>query len=451
LLNILKEYLTDKEVIRIIVTEKCMKSLIKKYIIKKTISFSTFKEIKNDENFGIFPTSITHLEENDKLELNSIYYKYLEKLFLGNSRQLDSVDKDNNIDHLTIADTSNIIKKESIPKNLLYLEFSNYFNNILTGMLPDKLKTLIISNFFDKPIFHNDLPESLTALDLGMKFNSNISEDVFLPNLKYLNMSNYNRKIHKGFFSENISQIFLQSFCGNLKDILPSGLEKLILTNFNNLLNPKDIPNTVKHLELNSYNKTLKVGTIPDGVQYLIIGDVTLFKNCLPESIVDLTFINFNKNFKQHHIPKNTKFLSVKKVFGPRFKIEEFHIIPKSVKYLTLSDSPKYSMNRCFSKITHLTINYTNHFKWKNLARNIKYLRFGNFNDYKTDFDKKINFKGTPAKIIREQFINIHDYPDSSDSDDELDSDLDSSDSSNSDSSDTDSSDTDSSDYDSDI
>ncbi|KAN0038261.1 hypothetical protein ACTA71_000433 [Dictyostelium dimigraforme] len=187
------------------------------------------------------------------------------------------------------------------------------------------VEQLSIFKYFNENIEVKDLPKSLKSLKLGALFNSTITIDGSLVNLKQLEFGrHYNRPLSKGN-----------------TEILDSKIEHLSLgCSFNQPIIPnQSLPLTLKTLDLGKrFNIELQVGSIPFGVETLYLGryNYKLKPNIIPKTVTFLDFgTNFNSEIEIGSIPGSVKTI----ILRGSFKQLQKGVIPSTVKYLYLPHS----------------------------------------------------------------------------------------------------------------
>lgn len=114
-----------------------------------------------------------------------------------------------------------------IPNSVKYLEFGNDFNKKLINKIPNSVETLIFGHSFDQNI-ENYIPDSVITLEFGDNFDQPIKDCI--PNsVKYLRFGyGFNQEIINAIPKSIIDLCFGEDFNQNI-DYLPDSIKYLYL------------------------------------------------------------------------------------------------------------------------------------------------------------------------------------------------------------------------------
>ncbi|KAF2073110.1 hypothetical protein CYY_005579 [Polysphondylium violaceum] len=238
------------------------------------------------------------------------------------------------------------IKKGVLPAGLLEVRFGDSYNSSLNGILPSKLETLILGQYYRLPL---TMPQSLTHLEIGLRFGGRI--EPMPPKLRVLksrsmdgeclSMLGKSTNIHAGNVGFNLQVLDLESarvLCDDYR-WLPRGLVKLKLPKgFNSVIHPDEFPDSLVSLSLGQvFNTRIEPGCLPNALQTLKLGHYYghSLKGVLPMTLtklhLSLSFDHGNTLWKYKHL----------KILGI-YSINQFplgHVIPKTIQKLVL-DGP---------------------------------------------------------------------------------------------------------------
>ncbi|AGF85767.1 FNIP repeat-containing protein [Moumouvirus goulette] len=217
---------------------------------------------------------------------------------------------------------TNCYDYNDVQKLPFYKKFKNVKFEVTTGCvsIPEGVNILIFDDDFNEPLTFN-LPERITCIKFGKKFNQFIKPGVIPNNVTSLNFGN----------------------------------------EFNQPLEQGCIPNSVIFLELGDrFNHPIKPGVIPNNVTSLIFGSYfnqPLEQGCIPNSVINLKFgFDFDQPLQKEIIPSNLIDLCLGYSFIHPIKDG---ILPPSVKRLTISSLYREPLvDYIPDNITHLTIHY---------------------------------------------------------------------------------------------
>lgn len=276
---------------------------------------------------NILPNSLTKLIFSDlcnfKININSIpnSVKYLN---LGSYNDTLTNILPSNLIHLELGDKFNQrIEVNILPQSLKYLKFgSNYGKQLLNGVLPNNLETLIFhhNHGYIYPFLEGQLPNSLKHLEFPNYIR--LMDNIVLPkNITFLKFGEkFKGGIKEGDIPKSVKTlIFGRKFNQLLRpNIIPYGVEKIIFSwEFNQELNKDIIPNSVIDLTFENYNQKLKIGDIPNSVKNLKIGSnykYPLTEGIIPSSVIRLYLpMSYSGELSKTIIP-NVKYLTCHRV-----------------------------------------------------------------------------------------------------------------------------------------
>ncbi len=178
-------------------------------------------------------------------------------------------------------------------------------------------------DLFPNGIKKNILPDGLTKLNFGNKFQGKMEH---LPRtLKKLSIrgKNYNQKFEK--------------------DTLPEGLEVLKLKRRTHGL--KNLPRSLKILSIGNYNYNYKQkfekDTLPEGLEVLELGGCSQELQYLPKTLKKLSIRgHYEYNFKKYTFPEGLEVLELRE-YG-----QELQYLPKNLKKLSIKDHYEYDLKK---------------------------------------------------------------------------------------------------------
>ncbi|KAF2078471.1 hypothetical protein CYY_000221 [Polysphondylium violaceum] len=124
------------------------------------------------------------------------------------------------------------LDKSMLPSNLKHLIWNAMDVKMNAHTFPPSLQSLSISKYdhpLESGVFHN----ALQTLSINSGCESILGIGVIPPNLTHLCLNRYNQPLQA--------------------KVLPRGLKKLVLPNFNNILKPNSLPSSLTYLELKAY------------------------------------------------------------------------------------------------------------------------------------------------------------------------------------------------------
>ncbi|KAN0035757.1 hypothetical protein ACTA71_005048 [Dictyostelium dimigraforme] len=217
-------------------------------------------------------------------------------------------------------------------KIIYYLKISNQLyrsiffncNDFIKVENKEFIKHLIIG--FNDPLknYFNKLPNSITTLELGGKFNQQIRENQ-LPSSSITTL----------VFGEDFNQSIRK------KNIIPSSVTKLIFRrSYNKPFSSESLPCSIKTIKFgDSFNQEIKCGDIPSSITDLSFGySFNNSLNNLPISIEHLSILHcFNRRIELGNCLSLTELKFDK--YNKFNQVIEPGDLPISLKRLTLGDS----------------------------------------------------------------------------------------------------------------
>lgn len=175
------------------------------------------------------------------------------------------------------------LRKGAIPNSVTHLHLGNRFNQNLTkGCIPNSVLNLFLGDRFNGWLEEGHIPDSVTHLTFGKAFGRRLRVGHIPNSVKYLTFGrNWDQKLETGHIPNSVTHLIFGS-C------------------FNQQLEIGHIPNSVTYLAFGKeFNKEIKPGDIPDSVTDISFGlkfNQTIREGDLPDSIIYLAFaFNFNK------------------------------------------------------------------------------------------------------------------------------------------------------------
>ncbi|KAM9955241.1 hypothetical protein ACTFIW_000741 [Dictyostelium discoideum] len=354
----------------------------------------------------LLPSSNDGDDEFSKIEINDNQLKCLNKVksismktFLQQNLNYQFIHLFPNLVSINLGDCLNqiIIKPGVLPKQLKYLklnyyynepiienqfpmglqvlEFGNSFDQSIDNNLPNSINTIKfpMHSFFKKRICSNNLPKSLTKLNLSKSYDSSLIDGVLPNSILKLKFSNYTNKsiLHtrlefKIFEKDgNISlNNQLSKFINNLSIIPPSVTKLSIFYGYEQV-----IPYQIKsmHLEFsrnnqyNHYYKQLLNNNNGDGDGYNKIKSLNIISllenkpldiyyennfNCF-NGLINLNLSNFQYWSFKKPIKRFTSFVNLKCLSLGEFKSSlNQNSLPETLELLELGKNFKQPINK---------------------------------------------------------------------------------------------------------
>ncbi|GAM28400.1 hypothetical protein SAMD00019534_115760, partial [Acytostelium subglobosum LB1] len=169
-----------------------------------------------------------------------------------------------------------------LPQTLRVLLLAGLKTDIVPGMLPPLLETLILIDF-NSLIEPHSLPNSLTILELGSSFDREVIEPGVLPNSLVILVSGTS-------FNQVIGP-----------DVLPKGLKSLTLGQFfDKAFRPGTLPESLT--SFSSYTFNLKAESLPSSIVNLAVGISLIHQS--PEHLPNLKYLHLKSldNLNSDHM-----------------------------------------------------------------------------------------------------------------------------------------------------
>lgn len=279
---------------------------------------------------GVLPTGLMKLTlRQDHNYEGSVFPNSLRQLSIGRL-PTETIRYPANITSLEIGASERPLNTEDIPRTVKKLVFGISFNQpISPGVLPDGLTHLtvnhgVVGQSFGSRLTEENVPSSITHLELGMSYGYELPEDSF-PNLTHLKISS-------------------PAYVGRI----PRSVTHLKTASYSN------IPPWITHLEFLNYVDISNVRIPSNLVSLKLPGTVNGFltPNMFPDTLEELDLGGVVQPITRGILPKNIRILklwSVTSVDGLPYNVEELYIpggfneslngiIPNSVKELYLGD-----------------------------------------------------------------------------------------------------------------
>lgn len=285
-----------------------------------------------------------------------------------------------------------------LPDSLTTLKLGVHFNQplnyktkkskIIKNKLPENLKKLYISYYYDHPL--NNLPENLELLSLDGIFNKSLNN---LPQkLKKIILSNEFNKTLK-YIPQSVRIIKTQNLYNNEFIDIPDFIEEIYFGDRYNI-KVDNLPKNLKILYLgNNFNQS--IDNLPFGLEKLVIrGNFNKPINNLPTSLKILILV---KEFNQliDYLPESINVLELGKKFD-----KPIDNLPNSIEKLTLGEHFNQPIDNLPNSIKNLIIKSCIFDKIVNkLPLNLENLIFNDYINFDLNFTIK-NFPPNLKKII---------------------------------------------------
>lgn len=258
------------------------------------------------------------------------------------------------------------INDNVIPYGVEYLYFSHNYNKLITGIIPNSVKYLIIEGNININV--GDIPNSVEYLKIN--YRNNIQNNALPLSIKYLDISIFS-PINNNILPNSILylDIKLKSYrlTQDLTDIIPPNVIELIVNNSLSRTIVKNVPDSVKYLTINYLNFELSKNVthlhiidnctvkLSKYITHLTIGNqfsnFTIPDGDIPNSVI---YLHLYITLKNKFIPNSVKFLTLSKDFDDIY-------IPSSVKCIKImSNEPICNFNNRFKEIIYNRKNKSN-------------------------------------------------------------------------------------------
>lgn len=257
-----------------------------------------------------------------------------------------------------------------IPKSVKYLDFGYDFNQkILPGTIPESVVELNLGWDFNQELIYGSVPTSIKKLKLGWHYNKNLTYGSIPFSVKKLCLESYELKIKPGDIPFGVTKLKFCMNQKIISGLIPDSVTHLKFgIRFENKIEPNVLPASLLHLTFgNRFNKKIKPNTLPDAIQYLVLGK-SYDKNIkyFPRSLIYLSLGKkyFHKIDAQiltlrlgmPHIPNNYIPESVIEVIlKSSVTYLDDNSIPANVKYLK-AKSPQINIFEFINNISNLQI-----------------------------------------------------------------------------------------------
>uniref|UniRef100_A0A6C0CCH2 F-box domain-containing protein n=1 Tax=viral metagenome TaxID=1070528 RepID=A0A6C0CCH2_9ZZZZ len=322
------------------------------------------KSLKNK-----IPTSVTHLTFGDKYDQpirDTIPHSVLYLKFGYDFNQAIKNNLPSSITHLKFGCKFNQPIKNSLPGSILYLTFGDRFDQPIRDSIPPSVTHLKFGSLFDHPLTGN-IPKSVTHITLGEYFGAELyPKDCKIPNNVYhLTIEDDENARDQDDFYEEIKNIF---------DLSPS-ITHLVFGDKFNMRIQKNMSSSLTHLTFGTwFNRSIK-NSIPDSVTHLTFGSNfdKPIKNNIPSSVTHLTMGTYFNQPIKNAIPSSVTRLFFASVFNQPI----YNSIPPFVKHLSFG----YKFNQEIkgnipSSVTHLYLadKMNKYFIADGIPNTVKYL-----------------------------------------------------------------------------
>eukprot|EP01132_Coremiostelium_polycephalum_P003094 gene3094-3870_t len=260
-----------------------------------------------------------------------------------------------------------------IPNSVRKLNLGGYHYQIRDGVIPSSVIDLDMGEEFNHPIEQNSIPFGVKTLSVGLIFQKQIFPDVLPSSITKLTFSNRNYEFFNQLFLPGVlpstltylkllggvipndSSIKLPSSLRYLeahilriwKGLLPIGLRSLILLDLFPLeeIEIDSIPDTLMYLEIFSTSIRIPIvkGTFPSSLSTLIFRGLNKTESFpyLPDSITTLQLYDSIVPIPKGAIPPNVNKLIIQNVAD-----FEDGAIPNSVQILVFKSSPIFPLRK---------------------------------------------------------------------------------------------------------
>jgi hypothetical protein len=184
----------------------------------------------------------------------------------------------------------------------------NFCNYTLFNELPDSVEELILDNSYLPKMMNAIIPKNLkyfsynhTIYYMSLYHNCNHNLNNILDNVKILDVGpNYNQPLN---LPDNINELRINSNYNHFESIVDSNLHSLVINNYTNDTNTKNIifPKKLIKLDIDiNFNFEL----LPNTIEELIIRDMQSFifiPKIIKPNLKNITFINMLHGYVDNH------------------------------------------------------------------------------------------------------------------------------------------------------
>ncbi|KAN0026334.1 hypothetical protein ACTFIV_007318 [Dictyostelium citrinum] len=421
----LKQIPPSVDTLQIIFLDEKLQSIFKTSLLPESITCLSLrinqdKPILNDKTFDIinnnnlkslhleslfsFPIIITNNINNNNDNNNDNNDNN------DNNNNNNSNSNNNNSNNNNNNNNNNKVSPESILKGSMFsgltsLNLSIRFNiEILPNVLPNTLKTLILSQDFNRTLYVGSLPQSLSYLKFGRNFNQPIGEKGILPTqLKYLYFGDlFDQSINDlhistlkvlefAYYNSLSKKLKLSPSLKNLQSLkLGSRYEfKNIFSSSNNSNSSIDNYISIKKLRVGKKLniKSLKMFTNLSNLDISSVNKIEmgtlLSSQLLPNTIKKLKINLENNHLKHIKLSKSIERLVLVVDCSPKDTLSFGSLIPNHIKSLD------------FIIARHIS------FQPLVLFKNLKNLKSLSFSLYDHSLSKIVNTHNLPSNLLR--------------------------------------------------
>lgn len=213
---------------------------------------------------------------NEKL----IIPKYIKKMSIGGyNPNILNYNYPPNLEELEIVMNSlfTIPTTFKFPKTIKTLSIQNFNTPLIK--LPDYIETLILSDYFNKPLTKEILPRNLKRLYVGNEYNQIITEFSFPENIEWIELGRgFNHPLTELKHYHNLTTLNLDNPNYSHKisqDMFPDSLINLIIGfDFTGPINKNNLPKNLQMLNLShsKYNQIITQNSFPESLRTLSLG-----------------------------------------------------------------------------------------------------------------------------------------------------------------------------------
>ena len=324
ILQVLQTFLSASGVKNLSSTSKYFNEVMRKAMFQSQ-TYKISKDVLNDRHFASIAPHIQNVFIDDRL--SSEYLIMLKELAP-------------NIYKMTFGYTFNQDVRGALPQSLTHLAFGPRFNrDVGRGALPENLTHLTFGYRFNQDVSRGALPQSLTHLTFGFEFDQDV-RGALPRSLTHLTFgAHFNQDLH-GALSQNLTHLtFGYRFNRDVgRGALPQSLTRLTFGEHFNQDVHGALPQSLTHLTFGtSFNQDVSHGALPQSLTHLTFGtyfNQDVSHGALPQRLTHLTFGNrFNRELVGN-LPKGLEYF---KMIGFDYNKIILNLLPTSVTTIIIS------------------------------------------------------------------------------------------------------------------
>ena len=233
------------------------------------------------------------------------------------------------------------------------------------NMLPESVTHLAFGAKFNQPIKADMFPGGLTHLALGEKFNETIDIDALPQTLRHVIFgAKFNKPIKAGMLSDGLTHLTLGEAFNETIDIdaLPQTLRYLVFgTKFNRPTKAGIFQEGLTYLAFGyDFNQPILAGVLPSSVIHLIFGrcfNQPIVKDALPNGVTHLVFGRYHTGFSQRLKVGMLPDSLVSLRFGALFdQFLDEDVLPNGLKRLVFKEAYDLEKLRLPSSLSYLEV-----------------------------------------------------------------------------------------------